>query len=304
MRKGAIFPITEIGTDPVAIRDYAQAIEAMGYDHLVVFDHVLGANPAHHKLWGPYTHEFQFHEPFVLLGFLAAATKKLELATGIVILPQRQTALVAKQAAEVDILSGGRLRLGVGIGWNQVEYEALGQDFATRGQRVEEQIALLRELWSKDLVDFDGRWDRIAQAGINPLPIQQPMPIWMGGWADAMVKRIARIADGWFAFFKPDDAGKHMIEKLHRYAREAGRDPADIGIEAWVTVNNASVMAGKKQKPQDIALRSPDAWCEEINAWKALGASHLACWTMYAGLSVDQHIEVARRFKTAADSVV
>ena len=212
MRKGAIFPITEIGTDPVAIRDYAQAIEAMGYDHLVVFDHVLGANPAHHKLWGPYTHEFQFHEPFVLLGFLAAATKKLELATGIVILPQRQTALVAKQAAEVDILSGGRLRLGVGIGWNQVEYEALGQDFATRGQRVEEQIALLRELWSKDLVDFDGRWDKIAQAGINPLPIQQPMPIWMGGWADAMVKRIARIADGWFAFFKPDDAGKHMIE--------------------------------------------------------------------------------------------
>jgi probable F420-dependent oxidoreductase len=304
MRKGAIFPITEIGTDPVAIRDYAQAIEAMGYDHLVVFDHVLGANPAHHKLSGPYTHEFQFHEPFVLLGFLAAATKKLELATGIVILPQRQTALVAKQAAEVDVLSGGRLRLGVGIGWNQVEYEALGQDFATRGQRVEEQIILLRELWSKDLVDFDGRWDKIVQAGINPLPIQQPMPIWMGGWADAMVKRIARIADGWFAFFKPDDAGKHMIEKLHRYAREAGRDPADIGIEAWVTVNNASVMAGKKQKPQDIALRSPDAWCEEINAWKALGASHLACWTMYAGLSVDQHIEVARRFKVAADSVV
>lgn len=303
MRKGAIFPITEIGTDPVAIRDYAQAIEDMGYDHIVVFDHVLGANANHHELWGPYTHEFQFHEPFVLLGYLAAATRRLELATGILILPQRQTALVAKQAAEVDILSGGRLRLGVGAGWNHVEYEALGQDFHTRGKRMDEQVALLRELWSKDLVDFDGRWDKVTQAGINPLPLQQPMPLWMGGWADPMIRRIARLADGWFTLFPPDDNGRRQIDKLHGYAREVGRDPAAIGIEAWVILNNASVLAGRNQKPEDIPLRSADAWCAEIEAWKGLGATHIGCWTMYANLSVDQHIDAARRFKEAADSV-
>ena len=303
MKVGAIFPITEIGTDPIAIRDYAQAIEELGYDHLVVFDHVLGADPTKHELWGPYTHEFQFHEPFVLMGYLAAITKTIELATGIVIAPQRQTALLAKQAAEVDVLSGGRLRLGIGIGWNQVEYEALGQDFTTRGRRVEEQMELMRLLWANDLVTFDGEWDKITDAGINPLPVQQPMPIWMGGWADAMIKRIARIGDGWFAFFKPDDAGKRMIEKLHGYAREAGRDPAEIGIESWVTVNNAQVLAGWNQKPEDKLLRSPDEWCEEVAGYKALGATHIACWTMYADLTPDQHIDVARRFKEAVDGM-
>lgn len=303
MKVGAIFPITEIGTDPIAIRDYAQAIEELGYDHLVVFDHVLGADPTKHELWGPYTHEFQFHEPFVLMGYLAAITKTIELATGIVIAPQRQTALLAKQAAEVDVLSGGRLRLGIGIGWNQVEYEALGQDFTTRGRRVEEQMELMRLLWANDLVTFDGEWDKITDAGINPLPVQQPMPIWMGGWADAMIKRIARIGDGWFAFFKPDDAGKRMIEKLHGYAREAGRDPAEIGIESWVTVNNAQVLAGWNQKPEDKLLRSPDEWCEEVAGYKALGATHIGCWTMYADLTPDQHIDVARRFKEAVDGM-
>lgn len=303
MRLGAIFPITEIGTDPAAIRDYAQAIEALGFDHLVVFDHVLGADPTKHKLWGPYTHEFQFHEPFVLLGYLAAITRRIELATGIVILPQRQTALVAKQAAEVDILSGGRLRLGVGIGWNQVEYEGLGQDFSTRGRRMDEQIGLLRELWTKELLTFAGRWDKITDAGINPLPIQQPIPLWLGGWADAMIKRIACVGDGWFAFFKPDEPGKHLIAKLHRYAREAGRDPAQIGIEAWITLNNANAMAGWKQRPEDVPLRTPEHWREEMLAWKALGATHLGCWTMYGELSLAQHIDAARRFKEVADSL-
>lgn len=303
MKVGAIFPITEIGTDPMAVRDYTQAIEELGYDHLVVFDHVLGADPSKHELWGPYTHEFQFHEPFVLMGYLAAITKTIELATGIIIAPQRQTALLAKQAAEVDVLSGGRLRLGLGIGWNQVEYEGLGQDFSTRGKRIEEQMELMRLLWSNDLITFDGKWDKITDAGINPLPVQQPMPIWMGGWADAMIKRIARIGDGWFAFFKPDDAGKLMVEKLHQYAAEAGRDAAEIGIESWVTVNNAQVLAGWNQKPQDKLLRSPDEWCEEIAGYKALGSTHIACWTMYADLTPDQHIDVARRFKEAVDGM-
>jgi probable F420-dependent oxidoreductase len=303
MKSGVIFPITEIGTDPVVIRDYAQAVEEMGYDHVVVFDHVLGANPASHELWGPYTHEYQFHEPFVLMGYLAAVTKTIELATGIIIAPQRQTALLAKQAAEVDILSGGRLRLGLGIGWNQVEYEGLGQDFNTRGKRIEEQMELMRQLWANDLITFDGKWDKITDAGINPLPIQKSMPIWMGGWADAMIKRIARIGDGWFAFFKPDDTGKRMIEKLHQYAGEAGRDPSAIGIESWVTVNNAQVLNGWNQKPEDKILRSPDEWCEEVAAYQALGATHIGCWTMYADFTPDQHIDAARRFKEAIDGM-
>ncbi len=303
MKVGAIFPITEIGTDPVAIRDYAQAIEDLGYDHLVVFDHVLGADPSKHELWGPYTHQFEFHEPFVLMGYLAALTKTIELATGIIIAPQRQTALLAKQAAEVDVLSGGRLRLGLGIGWNQVEYQCLGQDFSTRGKRIEEQVALMKELWSKELVTFEGQWDTIIDAGINPLPLNKSIPVWMGGWADPMIKRIARMADGWFAFFKPDDAGKHMIEKLHQYATEAGRKPKDIGIEAWITLNNAQVMSGWNQKPEDKLERSKDEWCEEISAWQALGATHIGCWTMYAGFTPDQHIDAARRFKEAVDNM-
>ncbi len=303
MKVGTIFPITEIGTDPIAIRDYGQAVEDLGYDHVVVFDHVLGADPTKHELWGPYTHEYQFHEPFVLMGYLAAITTKIELATGIIIAPQRQTALLAKQAAEVDVLSGGRLRLGLGIGWNQVEYAGLGQDFKTRGKRVEEQIELLRLLWSNDLLTFDGKWDQIVDAGINPLPVGQSIPIWMGGWADAMVQRIARLGDGWFAFFKPDDAGKRTMDKFYGYVEAAGRKPADIGVEAWITLNNAQVLAGWEQKPEDKPERSPDEWCEEMNAWKDLGATHLGCWTMYADFTPDQHIDAARRFKEAFDGL-
>jgi len=303
MKIGAVLPFTEIGTDPVIIRDYAQAIEGLGYDHIVVADHVLGANPKTHELWGPYTDKSMFHEPFVFMGFLAAITETIELATGIVIAPQRQTALLAKQAAEVDVLSGGRLRLGLGVGWNQVEYEALGEDFTTRGKKMDEQMELLRALWANDLVTFDGEWDKITDAGINPLPVQQPLPIWLGGWADPMIKRIAQKSDGWFAFFKPDDEGKEMLGKLHQYADEAGRDIAEIGIEAWVTVNNSQVLSGVNQRPEDTLLRSPDEWCEEIAAWKALGATHLSCWTMYSNLSVDEHIDVARRFKEAVDGM-
>ena len=303
MKIGAVLPITEIGTDPVVIRDYAQAIEGMGYDHLVVFDHVLGANPASHKLPGPYTHEYEFHEPMVLMGYLAGVTKTIELATGIVIAPQRQTALLAKQAAEVDVLSNGRLRLGLGIGWNQVEYEGLGQDFCTRGKRLDEQIELMRQLWTNELITFQGRWDQITDAGINPLPIQQPLPIWLGGWADPMIKRIARTADGWFALFKPDGDGKQMIAKLHRYAKEAGRDPTEIGIEAWVTVNNSQVFKGRNQRPEDKLLRSAEQWCEEITAWQDLGASHLGCWSLYSGFTPDQHLDAARQFKAVIDSI-
>ena len=285
MHIGVIFPQTEIGTDPGAIRAYAQAAEELGYAHLVVYDHVLGADPEGHPGWrGPYTHETTFHEPFVLFGYLAAITQRLELVTGIIILPQRQTALVAKQAAEVDVLTGGRLRLGVGVGWNAVEYEALGEEFHTRGLRVEEQVALMRALWTQEVVSFEGRWHHVTYAGLNPLSIQRPIPVWMGGGAEPVLQRIARIADGWFPQIRPDDAARQTIERLHGYAREAGRDPADIGIEARVS----------------IAGGTPEDWARAVDAWQDLGATHLALNTMNAGLnSPDQHIDALRRFQEA-----
>src|SRR4029453_17668221 len=198
MNIGVVFPQVEIGQDPAVVRDYAQTVEGLGYTPLLVFDHLPGANPERPGGWkGPYTYRHLFHEPFVLFGYLAAVTERVELVTGILILPQRQTALVAKQAAVVDVLSRGRLRLGIGIGWNFVEYEALGENFKNRGRRSEEQIEVLRALWTKELVTFTGRWHKITDAGINPLPVQRPIPIWLGGGAEQVLRRIARLGDGW-----------------------------------------------------------------------------------------------------------
>ncbi|HLE81312.1 MAG TPA: LLM class F420-dependent oxidoreductase, partial [Dehalococcoidia bacterium] len=194
MQLGVVFPQTEIGADPGGVRNYVQAVEQMGYAHLAIYDHVLGADPTNRPDWrGPYTSKTLFHEPMVLFGYLAALTQRLELVTSIIILPQRQTALVAKQAAEIDVLAQGRFRFGVGIGWNQVEYEALGEDFHNRGRRMEEQIAVLRALWTQEVVTFEGKWHRITEAGINPLPVQRPIPIWMGGGAEPVLQRIARL---------------------------------------------------------------------------------------------------------------
>lgn len=282
MHIGVVFPQTEIGTDTSQIRDYAQAAEGLGYSHLLVYDHVLGASTEHRPGWrGLYTSETQFHEPFVLFGFLAAVTQRLELVTGVIILPQRQTALVAKQAAEVDTLSSGRMRLGVGVGWNKVEYDALGEDFSTRGKRIEEQVSLLRELFSRKAVDFTGRWHRIAGAGINPLP-SHPIPIWMGGSADVVLQRLARIADGWFPQMKPDDAAREAIERLRGYAQEAGREASSIGIEARISLGQGT----------------PDEWRKQLDAWQQLGATHLGINTMGMGLQTPQeHIEAISNFK-------
>ena len=286
MQIGVVFPQTEIGSDPVAVRDYAQAAEDMGYSHVLAYDHVLGASREARPGWrGPYDHNSPFHEPFVLFGYLAGVTSRIELVTGIIILPQRQTALVAKQAAAVDVLSGGRLRLGVGIGWNEVEYEALGENFRNRGRRVEEQVALMRALWTDEVVTFQGRWHKVTAAGINPLPVRRPIPLWMGGGAEPVIKRIARLADGWFPQFRPDDRGREILQRLHDYAREAGRDPADIGIEGRTSVGGGN----------------PDDWATEVQAWRALGATHLGVNTMGAGLqSPADHIDALRRFKVAA----
>src|SRR5437773_493911 len=241
MKLGVVFPQTEIGSDPAVVRDYAQAAESTGYDHLLVFDHVLGAKVERFDKLGrrpPYTDQSPFHEVFVLFGYLAACTQRLELVTGILILPQRQTALVAKQAAAVDVLSGGRLRLGVGVGWNAVEYEALSQDFQTRGRRIEEQVAVLRALWTEEVVTFTGRWHRLVAAGLNPLPVQRPIPLWFGGGAEAVLRRIARMGEGWFPQLPPTAEASAMIERLRAYAAAAGRDAAAIGVEARLSIGS------------------------------------------------------------------
>ena len=223
---GVVFPQVEIGRDPAAIRDYAQAVEGLGYTHVLAFDHVLGANPDRQGGWkGPYTHAHAFHEPFVLFGFLAGVTRRLGLTTGVLVLPQRQTALVAKQAAAVDVLAGGRLRLGVGVGWNAVEFEALGERFTDRGKRIEEQIAVMRLLWANELVTFEGQWHRVPDAGVNPLPLRRSIPVWMGGESDVVVRRAARLADGWMPHFRPGAEAAATVSRLHGLVKDAGRDP-------------------------------------------------------------------------------
>jgi probable F420-dependent oxidoreductase len=288
MRVGVVFPQIEIGADPAGVRDYAQAAEDLGYAHLIVYDHVLGADPDLHQGWsGFYSSKDMFHEPFVVFGYMAALTKSLELVTSVIILGQRQTALVAKQAAEVDVLSGGRLRLGVGTGWNQVEYEALGENFHNRGRRSEEQIELMRDLWTQEVVSFKGRWHTVTHAGLNPLPTQRPIPIWLGGRAEAVVRRVAQIADGWFPQFAPGEEGRETLERMRGYAREAGRDPSAIGIEGRINITDGD----------------PDFWVKQAKAWEDMGATHVSVNTMSAGLrSPQEHIDAIRRFKEALDA--
>ena len=284
MQLGVVFPQTEIGSDPGAVRDYAQAAEALGYEHLLVFDHVLGADASKRAEWNrPYRHTDAFHEPFVLFGYLAAVTEKLQMTTGILILPQRQTALVAKQAAAVDVLTGGRLRLGIGVGWNDVEYEALGESFRNRGRRCEEQIELLRALWTNEVISFEGRYHKITHAGINPLPVQRPIPVWFGGGADRVVERIGRLGDGWFPQFQPDGEGQERIGQMRAAAQQAGRDPAGIGIEARINFADG-----------------PDAWNRTAEAWAEAGATHLSINTMRADLpNPEAHIKAIEQFKQA-----
>ncbi len=290
MQLGVIFPQTEIGADPIGVRDFVQAAEELGYDHLIAFDHVLGADVAHYPGWqGPYTHQDLFHEPLVLFGYLAALTQRLELVTAVIILGQRSTALVAKQAAEVDVLSAGRLRLGVGIGWNAMEYEALNEDFHNRGKRSEEQFAVLRALWTQEVVDFHGRWHTIKHAGIRPLPVQRPIPLWLGGRVEAVVERVGRLADGWFPQFAPDDAGRQTLARMHEYARAAGRDPATIGIEGRI----------------NLPSTTPEIRVKEAEAWRELGATHLSVNTMRAGLRTPaEHIAAIKEFQQTVADVV
>jgi probable F420-dependent oxidoreductase len=281
---GVTFPQSEIGADPKAIRDYAQAAEDLGYEHLLAYDHVLGADPSNREIWRGYTHKTMFHEPLTLFSYLAAITQRLELVSGVIVLPQRQSALVAKQAAEVDVLSNGRLRLGVGIGWNAVEYEALGEEFSTRGARIEEQIEVMRLLWSREVVSFEGKYHRIDEAGINPLPVQRPIPVWMGARADVGLRRTARMSDGWFPLGPLDERMREAVRRLRGYVEEAGRDPNSVGIEARL----------------DVSRVRPEEWIPQTDAWRSLGATHISVNTMNAGLgSPQEHVETIARYKEA-----
>jgi probable F420-dependent oxidoreductase len=285
MRIGVTFPQNEITADPVAVRDYAQAAEGLGYTHLLAYDHVLGADIMNRPNWGDrYTQHSLFHEPFVLFGYLAGVTSNLEFVPGVIILPQRQTALVAKQSAEVDVLTGGKFRLGIGVGWNDVEYQALGENFKNRGKRSEEQIAVLRALFTDEVVTFHGQWHHIEAAGLNPMPVQRPIPIWIGGSSEVTIRRVARIGDGWFPQMPPGDHAEQMLAQLRDATRDAGRDPDAIGIEARVSIGG----------------KNPDDWAREVEGWRKLGATHLSVNTMKAGLhSPQEHIDAIRRFKEA-----
>jgi len=269
-----VFPQTEIGADPVVIRAYAAAVEELGYAHILAYDHVVGADPAGHPGWsGPYDVDDQFHEPFVVYGFLAAITS-MELVTGVLVLPQRQTALVAKQAAEVDLLTEGRFRLGVGLGWNAVEYEALDKDFSTRGRRLAEQVTLLRRLWTEPVVTFRGRYESVTAAGLAPLPVQRPIPIWFGASSAPGLRRAGRLADGWFPQGRPGPELDKAIAVVRGAAEAAGRDPGTMGMEGRVGLS-----------------RGVEDAVNQVQAWRALRATHVAVNTMGIGVtSVDGHI--------------
>ncbi len=267
MKLGVTIPNIELGNDLGSITAFVQAAEDLGYDYLMLYDHVVGADlsirPECKPFMGKppiYTLDDAFHEPLVLYGFIAAVTKNIELATGVIISPQRQTVLLAKQAAELDILSEGRLRLGFGIGWNDVEYQALGMNFKDRGKRSAEQIEVMRALWTNRCISFDGKWHTLEGVGINPLPIQQPIPIWLGGAADAVLKRIAKLANGWYAPSYLDEIQlKEHIERLHGFVEEEGRPVESVGIEGIIR------MWG----------RTPEQCAESLDMWERLGATHV-----------------------------
>lgn len=296
MKLGVVFPTNEIGNDPTVIAGFAQKLEAIGYNDLIAYDHVLGVDPATRPgEMTPYTHKHPFHEPMVLFGFLAGCTKSITLATGILILPQRQTVLVAKQAAEVDVLSRGRLRLGVGLGWLEAEYTALGADWHTRGKRVEEQVEVLRALWADDLVTYKGEFHDIPESGINPLPVQQRVPIWFGAVVDAAVERAARIGDGWYPALEAQNSAA-QVALFRETAEAAGRDPAALGIQPTLRVQGLLPDAPRKDLDQLI---------EDLHAWTELGATHATLNTMNAGLAnAEEHLALAAEFRDRAAKVI
>jgi probable F420-dependent oxidoreductase len=283
MQLNAFFPTRDIGSDPIRIRDWAQAAEDLGYATIEVPDHVFGATAR--DGWTPlYNERDPFHETFVMLGFLAAVTKTIKLSTGVLIAPQRQTGVIAKQAAEADLLSGGRLRLGIGVGWNHVEYEALGTDWKTRGARQAEQITVLRRLWSEDLVSFEGRFHSLKEVNIVPPPVQRPIPIWLGGSSEPAMLRAARLGDGWMPIMAPDEKAEQRLARLREELAAAGRDPAKFGIEGWLRMHEPD----------------PQRWAAAADGWRRLGADMVMLYPMFRIPHFEDQIATLRRFKEVA----
>jgi len=293
MQLGAMVVDSDIGNDPPFLKDMAQTLEGAGFDALLTNDHVIGGHPDRQRPGETvHTYDVPCHEPIVFLSFVAAVTTRLELVTSIVISTQRQTVLLAKQAAELDLLSGGRLRLGVGIGRNWMEYEALEQDFSNRGRRIEEQVEVMRRLWTQELVTYDGTWHHLDRVGLNPLPVQRPIPIWMGSFVGALVEKVldrtGRLADGWMPQFPPGDELAAALERLRGYAAAAGRDPSSLGIECGMRIR---------------AGDDPQSWVDKAEAFRALGATHLRVSTMGGGYSTpDEHLAACVRWRDAVAS--
>ena len=287
MKIGVVYPQTEYPSDPAAVKEFTQAAEDLGYNHILAYDHVLGANPDREGGWsGPYTYSDPFQEPLTLFSFMAGFVNVLEFITGIIILPQRQTALVAKQAATLDVLSGGRLRLGVALGWNKVEYECLNEDFHNRGERFTEQIFVLRKLWTQELVTFEGQWHHIPDAGLNPLPVQQPIPLWFGGHADPVLQKVAKLADGWLPNYRTPQDASESLEKLQTYLKAEGRCLADIGMEPRLRYEDGN----------------PENWARIAEDWQEAGASHLTVITMGQGFDKpEEHIQAMEAYAEALD---
>lgn len=281
MKWGAVFPQVEIGNDPSAIRDFAQGAEELGFDYLLAYEHVLGVDPAHYPEQSfIYTHKDPFHEPFVLFAYLAAVTRKIEFVTGIMILPQRDVRLVAKQAAELALLSGGRFRLGLGAGWNRPEATNLGTDFATRGKRMDEQLTVLKKLWTEPLVDYQGQFHQLHRCGLNPLP-PNPPEVWIGGSARPVLRRAAKHAAGWIPATLPQGQERSLVEELRSRLEAEGRDPNDFGLDARVV----------------LARTEQGKWADTVEFWRCLGATHFRCNTMGLGLaSVGDHLGALEQF--------
>lgn len=285
MKYGVVYPQTEYPSDPAAIKDFTQAAEDLGYNHVLAYDHVLGVNPDREGGWsGPYTYRDPFQEPLTLFSFMAGFTEKLEFITGIIILPQRQTALVAKQAATLDVLSSGRLRLGVALGWNKVEYDCLNKDFHNRGERFEEQIHVLRKLWTQELVSFDGQWHQIPDAGLNPLPVQRPIPLWFGGHAEPVLRRVAEMADGWLPNYRTPQDASEALDKLQAYLEKQGRSLTEIGMEPRLRYEDGD----------------PENWAKIAQNWEHAGATHLTVITMGQGFNKpEDHIHAITAYAEA-----
>jgi probable F420-dependent oxidoreductase len=293
MKLGISLPLVDVKGDPATVRELAQTAEGLGYHHLAAPDHVLGVNAASRPDWGNRnTSKDFFHDPFVLFGFLSACTQRIEFSTQVLILPQRQTVLVAKQAASLDVLSGGRFRFGIGVGWNPVEFVGLNENFHDRGKRQEEQVRVMKALWAEPHVKLEGQWHTIEDAGINPLPTRRSIPVWFGGHADATLRRIAEMGDGWMMLAHAKGAeAESAFAKLRRYVEERGRDPRAIGLEVWVST----------------AEGGPEDWRKEFQYWQGVGVTHVTVNNTFArgphrriaGRTLADHLQAMKQYFAA-----